>query len=474
MPKRHRWPTWLVPLAVALPLLLWHVSEPWTGSFDANGARYSTAARNTLRYGFWATRGGQIIDGGMREPSEYVYYAHHPPALPLTIATSFAVFGLHEWAARLVAIAFTLGSVVLVTWLGYQLAGPRAGGLAGLVFVLQPMIAFYGRMPDHEAPALFFALLTACSYVRWHRSGETRWIVLASAASATGVFYAWIVFVLPWLLLGHALLVRGRWRAAVWPCGAALLAVVCVVAHIALLEGGLDELWGALAHRTGAQAADRGSAATFGLAGMLGRQCSYFSIAFNWVAAALVPVWLLGFGRARMSDTLLVAALTLFGLANVFGFPQGAYVHIYYQFYLALPLALVGGFVLAELGRRRLVWLTALILVAMAVQSEQRLRRDLHRSYARPDPNYVRQFALAPKLRSQTEPTDKVLLVWALPASFRQLAWEADRNITIAKDEAEARDLAAKRQFNARFVVEDAGYDVDLRPWPEPARPPAR
>jgi 4-amino-4-deoxy-L-arabinose transferase-like glycosyltransferase len=465
--------SWLVPLVVALPLLLWHVAEPWTGSYDANGAIFGTVARNYLRYGLAGTRGWQVTNGGQAGRADFVVYAHHPPALPMTIALSFAVFGEHEWAARLVAILFTLGSAALVAWLGCELAGAWAGGLAGLAFALQPMVAFYGRMPDHEAPAMFFALLTACAYVRWHGSSERRWLVLASAAAGFGVLYGWIVLVLPWLLLVHAYLVRGRWRAVLWPCGAALVAFACVLAHIALLEGGLEGLWGALRHRTGSQAFDTGGTAMFSPADLLRRQAAYFSLAYSWVAAALVPLWLLGFGRRRRPEALLVVALILFGLANILGFPQGAYVHIYYQFYLAAPLALAAGLVLADFVRGRLAWLAALILGAMAVQGVLRLQ-VFHDTYADPHPAYAKQFALAPKLRGRTEPTDKVLLVWDLPASFRQLTWEADRHITVAATETEARSLAAKRPFDAQFVVEDAGGEVDLRPWSAPVPPPGR
>ncbi|NQT89230.1 glycosyltransferase family 39 protein [bacterium] len=465
---------WLAPLVVALPLLLWHVAEPWTGSFDANGACFGLAARNTLRYGLWATRGGQIIDGGVSDLSDVDFYAHHPPALPLTVAASFAVFGEREWAARLVPIAFTLGAVALLFWLGSQLAGPWAGCLASVAFVLQPMVAFYGRMPDHEAPATFFALLTACAYVRWHRSSEGRWLALASAAAAVGVLYGWIVFVLPWLLLVHAGLTRKNWRAALWPCGAALAAFLCVLAHIAALKGGLGELWWALGHRTGSQAVDRIAGVTFGRADMLRRQGSYFLTAYNWVTAALLPLWLLGFGRKRRSDTLLVAALALFALANIFGFPQGAYVHIYYQFYLAIPLALVAGLTLDGLGRRRLGWVAAIVVVGMATQGMIRLQ-VFHGTYDSPESKYARQFALAPALHRLTKPTDRVLLVWDVRASFRQLMWEADRHVTVVPDAQAAEHLTATHQFDVQFVVtEDDAGGAALRPWSGPARPPGR
>ena len=158
-----------MPLAIGIRLLTLGITEQWTGSYDANGALFSTAARNPLRYGLIATRGGQVYNAGQLTPDRFRFYTHHPPGISLTIAASFALLGEAEWSARLVAILFTLGATALLYLVARELAGPWVGFFAALVFVVQPMVAFYGRMPDHEAPATFFALLLTWLYLRWAR-----------------------------------------------------------------------------------------------------------------------------------------------------------------------------------------------------------------------------------------------------------------------------------------------------------------
>ncbi len=181
--RSWRWLSLLVPAAYGSLLLCLEIGEPWTGSYDANGALFSTVARNYRRYGLVATGGGQVVNSGQLEPGQFRFYMHHPPGLPVTMAASFAVFGEREWSARLVPILFTVGAAVLLWVVANELAGPLAGFFATLIFVAQPMVAFYGRMPDHEAPAAFFALALAALYLRWRREQGRGWLAAMSVVA---------------------------------------------------------------------------------------------------------------------------------------------------------------------------------------------------------------------------------------------------------------------------------------------------
>ncbi|MFP4057145.1 MAG: ArnT family glycosyltransferase [Candidatus Brocadiia bacterium] len=461
--------SWALPLAIGATLLSLDITEPWIGSFDANGAIFSTAARNTLRYGLAATRGGQVVNAGRVSPGDFHFYTHHPPGLPLTMAASFALFGVAEWSARLVPILFALGAVALLHRVARTLAGRRAACLAALVFVLQPMVAFYGRMPDHEAPAVFFALALAALYLAWQERGG-RWRLAALAVVAfVGLWYAWAVFLVPWLLLAHAVVTRrrGAWRLLV-PAAAAGLGAACVLAHAAWLEGGLGHLWDAFSHRVGSRASDRGGPGRFGLWDFARRQGAYFWVAFSVAALAPCAAWLLGVGRAAGRGTLLVAALAAFGLLHVAIFKQGAYVHLYYQFYLAIPLALAAGLaldgLLARAGREPLWGAAALVLLAaIAAEGAWKLAR-IHRAT-----DYQAQMLLVPHVLATTEPSERVLLVWDHRASFRQLAFYADRNLEVVPDRATAARRQAADGFT-RLLVVRRGTDGELRVEPEPLR----
>lgn len=448
--------SWLVPLALGAWLLGLDVAEPWTGSYDANGALFSTVGRNYLRYGLVATRGGQVVNGGQLAPERFRFYSHHPPGLPLALAASFAAFGSSEWSARLVPIACALGAAVLLYVVAVELGGAWAGFFAMLVFVTQPMVAFFGRMPDHEAPGALFAAALVALYLRWRREPRRAWLVWMCAAAFAGVWFAWVVAAVPWLLLGADWLARGRKARSLWaPAAMAVAGALAVMAHIALLEGGLGELWQALVHRLGSRASDR-AGASFGAMAFLGKQGSYFVVGYGWAATVAALAWVAGVGRGRRSDTLVVAALAAFGLFNVVGFRQGAYVHIYYQFYLALALALAAGLALRPTAVPpwlRRPWTVGAVVLAGVIIAEG--WTDLARIRRVSFPDDELQVMLAGEVARRTAPPERVLVVWPMASSFRQLTYYADRDVTVVSDRAAGERLRETQPFD--LLVEMGG-----------------
>jgi len=460
---------WLVPLVVAAALLSVRIAEPWIGSYDANGALFSTAARNYLRYGLAATRGGQVVNAGELTPERFRVHAHHPPGISLLVAGSFALLGEAEWTARLVAIVFTLGAAACVFVVARELRGSLAAFLATLAFVLQPMIAFYGRMPHHQAPGLFFSLLVVVFYLRWRKARGAWPLVGMCGAVLVGTWCAWMVFVVPWLLLGfHLVTERRGWRALLVVVAAAMVGSGGVATHIAVLKGGLGELIGALAHRVGSAAADRGPQAAFGLLDFAHRQLLYATTAFSPVAWLLVMGWVAGLGRRGRSEWALLGALALFGLANVLGFKQGAFVHIYYQFYLSPFVALAAGFALEGIWRRGrgLLWpiLAGCLVLGMAGDCAWRLAR-IHRAVF-----YTEELAVARALRRATAPADKVLVVWDHRSTFRQLAYYADRDLVVVADRRAAVAALERDGFTQVAEVDDVVRVVPAAKWLATAR----
>lgn len=428
----------------------------WTGSFDANGALFSTAARNYLRYGLVATRGGQVVNAGRIEPADFRFYSHHPPGISLALAASFALFGVHEWSARLVCLLFTLGAAACVHRVARGMAGLLAGFFAALIFALQPIVALYGRMPDHEAPAAFFALLLTVFYVEWLRAEGRRWLVAMAAAAFVGVWFAWVVAVVPWLLLGHCWLTRGRSAVRLLiPAAAGVVGFLSVLGHIALVEGTLADLGRALTHRVGTQAGDRAVQGQFGLGDFLAKQGTYLWAGFSAVSGGLALAWVLGIGRAKRADVLLVAALAVLGLFNVLAFRQGAYVHIYYQFYLAIPLALIAGLALAALYRRAGRFLAPILMLGLvaAIGVEAWYKLLPARLGQLSDSFYPHQLAMADYLRERTEPEDRILLCCDWQRSLRQVTYYADRNILVVPTMEDARRLWAPGGFTKAFGV---------------------
>src|SRR3954464_6553353 len=111
---------WIVLLAACLVFLVSVISPPRL--MDDVDAVQAQIARNMLQSGDWVTA---RLDG--------VAYLEKSPLKYWMIAVSFAIFGVHDWAAR---IPLAL-SAVLLCWVTSRFAawafGRRAGMYAGLI-----------------------------------------------------------------------------------------------------------------------------------------------------------------------------------------------------------------------------------------------------------------------------------------------------------------------------------------------------
>src|SRR3990167_10393848 len=94
----------IIILVLAFKLLLVDINKPFWGHHDWNSAVYSNIARNYVRYGYLATKLGQVTNVDFQSPDSFSYITHYPPLLPILISFSFRIFGQIEAAARLTVI----------------------------------------------------------------------------------------------------------------------------------------------------------------------------------------------------------------------------------------------------------------------------------------------------------------------------------------------------------------------------------
>jgi hypothetical protein len=228
-------------LAVGTLLLARGITAPFLGWHELNSAMYSLFARNHVEYGLACTKLYCTWGDAATPPAVPERYLNHPPLIALWTAVPLAVFGDHEWAARLVPIAASLGSVALLMRIVGRLGGPLLGTLAGFFFATLPLTVYFGRMVDHVAPVQFFTLLMLDGYLEWAgvypgdgrpRRGTWRYAVGAALGIGTG----WGA-VLPATLLfaWHALRVaggRGEARLLATLAAVPAASLAAVVLHI--------------------------------------------------------------------------------------------------------------------------------------------------------------------------------------------------------------------------------------------------
>ncbi len=181
----HSHRAWLLAafiLIAALPLFLLYLG--W-GFIDPDEGRYALIPREMLMSGDFIT-----------PTQNHLKFFDKPPLLYWLIAGSYAIFGYHEWAARLIPALCGLAGVLLCYGLGRRMFGARAGIIAAMVLgtTLMWMITARIVMTDMLVSFLIFAALA----LWWlgHSEAENNrrrttwflgfWSVLALAVLAKG------------------------------------------------------------------------------------------------------------------------------------------------------------------------------------------------------------------------------------------------------------------------------------------------
>jgi 4-amino-4-deoxy-L-arabinose transferase-like glycosyltransferase len=180
-------------LAVALTR---HIERPWIGSLDYNAAVWSQAAHNILRAGLGETSGASsgFYFGPLPIPP-WGYYLHHPPGLHLVLTVLFALFGEHEWVARMVPIICSLLSAILLWLLVRSCLGIRAATLSAAVFACLPMELRYGKMVNFEPAVLMLILGALLCIRRWQLSTNPHWKTAALGFLILGMWVDWAAYI---------------------------------------------------------------------------------------------------------------------------------------------------------------------------------------------------------------------------------------------------------------------------------------
>jgi len=127
---------------------------------DRDEPRFAEAGREMLQTGDWAV---PWCNG--------VYRFDKPPLIYWCEVACYRVLGVNEFAARMPAALFSVGTaLVLVAW-GRRLGRVRAGLAAGLMFLTCVQVQIHGRLAVADLPMVFFVTLAVWCGWEWLRSG---------------------------------------------------------------------------------------------------------------------------------------------------------------------------------------------------------------------------------------------------------------------------------------------------------------
>jgi 4-amino-4-deoxy-L-arabinose transferase-like glycosyltransferase len=256
---------------------------------------------------------------------------------------------------RLLAVAAGVLTTGLVAALGWQVAGPLAGCLAGAVWGLSPAILEYNNLaiPDPFVYLFCAAALVAALYAWEHESPP--WLVASTVAALAAVLckYPAVYALLPAGLVSLLLLRRSPRRMLPW-VGlqvALVLAVVLIIAN----HGGFG-----LSNREADTAREEGLSMMFNLARELNNWrwavLPIGEVAFLGALAASAAAWLYSRSRgwpripAGRVGLLLVYCVVGVAISAVFSNVSGVAGKIRHVLPMTLALAAVWGAALAQLA----------------------------------------------------------------------------------------------------------------------------
>jgi 4-amino-4-deoxy-L-arabinose transferase-like glycosyltransferase len=168
------------------------------------------------------------INGGFFD--RYLSAAFYPPLFDAAVATSFNLFGISLFSARLVAAVFS----VLTLWMVFELAKILFDGktafLSALLLGLMPGYFWLSRLALIEMMLMFFFMLGLLLFLKWRKTGRDRYMLLCGVAIGLGILSKYQVAIAGVIILVAMLfLERGRLRPAMSRFGLVVAGAAAVV-----------------------------------------------------------------------------------------------------------------------------------------------------------------------------------------------------------------------------------------------------
>ena len=166
----------LAVFLVALAFRLWGVTNPLLDFHSWRQTLTATIAKNFY-----------LGDMNLLQPAtNWVreYYEFEFQIYPYLVAVLYKIFGFHDLLGRLVAIAFSLGTVGMLYLLGKRYYNPATGLIAAGAFAILPMSVYYTRAFMPESAMLFFSAAMLYFFTRWLDDDTWKNFFLAAMCAA--------------------------------------------------------------------------------------------------------------------------------------------------------------------------------------------------------------------------------------------------------------------------------------------------
>ncbi|HRF94202.1 MAG TPA: glycosyltransferase family 39 protein [Aggregatilineales bacterium] len=414
----------VIVFLIGWAMLTRNLTTPWFGHHDGNGVWVSAGVLNWHRYGFDELRGMVIINYDPATPDTYSYYPNHPPLAVWSIGMTSLLAGIQstELIGRWTMACFTLISLAGLYVFTRRLLSQKIALYASLIYILTPMIAYYGRMPNHEAPALAFILLFSAVIAKYLTAPTWARVWLLCLLGWGAVWTAWsaILIVACVGLAGLLLAKTIRTRLMLMVVGmSGLLALIALLVYYEWgRAGAVNLMMGMFTARTDATSSYQ-TGYVFTMGEFILKQVGELLL-FATPAVCILGImglWVLfrgqwaqyiaplqGYGTDNHAKWL-IGALLMGGLGYIILLRDPAFSHDFLKIFLVPPLAIGTSLIIAEFSHRKTfrVWGRVLIGVSMVIGAGWFLTLHILAS------SQTLPYAVALAIRESTMPQERVM-----------------------------------------------------------------
>lgn len=333
--------------------------KPWELCFQ------EVIARNHLLYGFLNTHFVSVLNVFH---GQNLYHLAHPPLFQILLAISYKIFGIHEWNARLVPILFSLGGIVLIYLIVQKVWDKKIALLSSIFVAFMPISAYFGRIVNFEAAALFFALLVLYAYVNWIDNGKKRYFLIMVLGTILGGLIDWPFYLILPCLLGYSIITKKKVKAMFLLFCIGTLIATSYLLYTYILIGNVESFGHAIYRSEGLNFYLNTQFYT-----LLFDRIMFQPRGFTFVVGFLSLFWIWdairsGIKRENLYEYLLVLVLFLFGTLYIFLFPQLAYIHDYTLYYL-IPFFAVSAALALKTTPKKVLITVVIIFLAISFTS---------------------------------------------------------------------------------------------------------
>jgi len=188
-------------------------------------------SRNMLDSGDWVTA---RLDG--------VAYLEKSPLVYWTMASSYVVFGVHDWAARIPIALAAIALCLLTAWFGTWAFGRRPGFYAGLCLATCVGLYLFTRILVPDVMLTGAIALALWAFLRALEEDEPHprlWAFVLAASMGIGLLLKSLIAVvfpcgaaLAYLLLTHQLFLKRTWKRLHPWSGAGVVLLIAAPWHV--------------------------------------------------------------------------------------------------------------------------------------------------------------------------------------------------------------------------------------------------